>query len=719
MKKILILITILFSFNFLIIGQTIVYEKDFNEYSNYCHFPYDGWTEEGFEDYALWQFTGTNNYSGGDGSFLLHYGYGSNQFTGMTRAVSPIIDLSGYTVLQFNFLYGGRQWTDGFTIGMATRSGGGDWHTIYSYENTEVISGETGSTEVFQIVNNSDIGQSDVQICFFFDGTNHDCKYLCFDEFKITELIAHDIYTKEVTSTEQAVAGSDFNVEAEFYNAGTDTEDFDAILKVYNNAGTLIYTDTKPISNLAASEIVTINFDPYIVADNDEIFSFEVTHNLATDENNTNDIKEGIFNSYTTERQKVLLEIATATWCGGCPGVALAVDDFVSNGDMVIPVEYHANDDYAIDGLVTERFGANMYGSYALPTSVFDGKYVHVGGNANQSVYDDLLPYYQQRIAYNSPIHMTFSANQISTTEYDATVDIEKFAPLYDDDYKILIVLTESKIEHDWGGQTELNYVVRDIWPNFTGRNIDLYNNSNISEDFSISFDNVDEIENCELVAFVQDYTTLEVLQAIAIPLPDANQAPNVTFNVDNNATDIPVNTIFKIYFDQEVRNIDDSEITNSDLQDLITFNTSSKEAVDFTAEINDSKTIITITPNDNLSYETTCVITIQDVESLNNIPIEISSVSFTTEILEKINAIITNEINIFPNPSNGIIQISSNNDFSSVTIINIFGKIVYQTENDNDKTEIIDISGINAGIYIVQIKSNNNNIAYKKLIIH
>jgi hypothetical protein len=61
------------------------------------------------------------------------------------------------------------------------------------------------------------------------------------------------------------------------------------------------------------------------------------------------------------------------------------------------------------------------------------------------------------------------------------------------------------------------------------------------------------------------------------------------------------------------------------------------------------------------------------------------------------------NAIKIYPNPSSSIINIDCNEHFSTIRIIDIQGKMVLQS---NQKT--IDINGLEDGIYVVQVLTEN-----------
>lgn len=75
------------------------------------------------------------------------------------------------------------------------------------------------------------------------------------------------------------------------------------------------------------------------------------------------------------------------------------------------------------------------------------------------------------------------------------------------------------------------------------------------------------------------------------------------------------------------------------------------------------------------------------------------------------------NEILIYPNPTNDILNINygtNNIDIKSIGIHDMLGKKVYQ---NNSKVESIDLSNFNSGIYLIEISTENNGKITKKLI--
>ena len=72
--------------------------------------------------------------------------------------------------------------------------------------------------------------------------------------------------------------------------------------------------------------------------------------------------------------------------------------------------------------------------------------------------------------------------------------------------------------------------------------------------------------------------------------------------------------------------------------------------------------------------------------------------------------------ISVSPIPASGMIKISS--EFKtpcSVKIVDLAGKIIFnQSIYDNSKTVSLDLTGIPAGIYILEITSGNKSVVEK-----
>ena len=211
-----------------------------------------------------------------------------------------------------------------------------------------------------------------------------------------------------------------------------------------------------------------------------------------------------------TDRDMVILEIGTGTWCVYCPGAAMAADELVENGKDVAVIEYHSGDDYE----TTESAARvnNYYNITGFPTGIFDGILHHVGGNASSSIYNTYLPYYEERHAKPSLFTMDVMASYLGGTTWEVTVDAEMIYPYPENDDVVLqVVLTESHISETWFILDEINFVCRDMVPDHLGTALDF--DGNPTQTVTVEVDVPYELMNCEIVAFLQDNATKEVLR--------------------------------------------------------------------------------------------------------------------------------------------------------------------------------------------------------------
>ncbi|MXN92203.1 T9SS type A sorting domain-containing protein [Flavobacterium sp. Sd200] len=71
------------------------------------------------------------------------------------------------------------------------------------------------------------------------------------------------------------------------------------------------------------------------------------------------------------------------------------------------------------------------------------------------------------------------------------------------------------------------------------------------------------------------------------------------------------------------------------------------------------------------------------------------------------------NNISVYPNPVNNIATISANGQqIKNVSVINALGQTVLQTKSDK-----VDMTNLQKGIYVVQVEFDNNQIATKKIV--
>ncbi len=217
------------------------------------------------------------------------------------------------------------------------------------------------------------------------------------------------------------------------------------------------------------------------------------------------------------ERNMVLVEIHTGVYCCACPAAARGADELIANGDPVAIIEYHNfthNDPF-----FQSQFKSRMrfYNVYGWPTAYFDGTDSVVGGWIDSTNYYDYYPKVYERIEDSSSFTIDIKIWQYpnSDTTFTVSVIVTKVADYPQDTLHVMLVLAESHIPYQWGQTdiTEMNFVARDMIPDTVGTSavFELNTPEKFQYRIDVPLDYV--IENCELVAFVQNFKTKEVVQ--------------------------------------------------------------------------------------------------------------------------------------------------------------------------------------------------------------
>ena len=202
------------------------------------------------------------------------------------------------------------------------------------------------------------------------------------------------------------------------------------------------------------------------------------------------------------------------------------------------------------------------------------------------------------------------------------------------------------------------------------------------------------------------------------------NQGPIVIITPADQSTDVSTLARITFEFDESVVNAEGGEITDEDIIDMVILkeNDFEGEDVGFTGTINDDKTKITVIP-DTLKilqqyYAELIGGSVSD--EYGNALNESQSSTFTTMDDTGIDEnILSDQINLFPNPHKGEISLEFKvTGPKDIHVMDAYGKLIFSIEDVYDPIYKIDISDEPNGIYLIRVvlKEQNKSIDFKTL---
>lgn len=208
-------------------------------------------------------------------------------------------------------------------------------------------------------------------------------------------------------------------------------------------------------------------------------------------------------------RELVIVEIGTGTWCQYCPGASMGAHDLLTNGIAVGVVKNHNGDSFANTASNARN---TYYGINSFPSAMFDGMNKYEGGSNTQSLYSSYLPRVNARLAI--PSHYTISASGAHTgNNYMVVVNVDK--PEADTNTNVVLhaALTQSNIAMNWQGQTQVHNAMRLMAPSQSGTPVNLGTGEQTSIPLNFSIQTAWPVQDLELVLWLQNTVTKEILQ--------------------------------------------------------------------------------------------------------------------------------------------------------------------------------------------------------------
>ena len=639
-----------------------------------------GWSVAGL-GLGNWSVSPTNNAGGAANEMHLTW---SPQFNGLSRLVTPAVDLTGINSLVFSFKHALDNYTGNNIIGIATTSDGGTtWNEAWSQGyNT------SNSWTVSQEISTPDMGQANVQFCIFFNGNSYNINDWYFDDIMIFTLENLDLAITSPTLPDFIGSGETaFGINVFNFGATTVT----SVEATYEVEGMEPITETfeVEIPSLGSETLIfptTTLLSPgtYNVA-----YSINLVNGQEDDVLDNNTAEKAVFAAIGTAERIPMIEHFSSSTCGPCVSVNTQMLNFCNNNPgRFTYTKYQMNWPGNGDPYYTAEGGTrrDYYGVNAVPQCFLDGEdqgYAAV----QQTVFDQ----HAERTAFVD-IRGSFVVEG-NTINIKADV-----IPFIDADARVFVSVNEKETHNNVGGngETSFHHVFMKMLPDAQGTTVNLVTCEPQHFEFTqdMSGTHVEEMSDLEVSIWVQNYDSKEMFNSrFAYEYTEEHPyaVENLTLIQDEEAEentmvaswDAPTMgnpTGYNVYVNNELVAENISDLSYTFAGELGAFYT-----VAVVALYGDDKTSIKM------------------LTGMEN-----------TWSVEEVAASVCK---VYPNPANSQVRIEAENDIESVMVYNMLGALV-ETVNADSKTVNINLNQYSNGVYFFNIRQSNGVVTNQRVVV-
>ena len=726
-----------------------------------------GWTINGLGS-DNWSIASSNKAGGAANELLLYW---NPQFNGVSRFVSPALDLTNVESLAVSFKhyfdnYGGQS-----AIGIATSSDGINWNSAWEQNYST-----SGQYSVSEIISTTDMGKNNVKICIYFSGNSYNINNWYFDDIEVFTLENLDIRLVSVdipTIMDKGELDITFTVQ----NIGLTTiESFTAeFLDIScndDNSGTM--EEETFTANLAPMEKKQFTFSESITL-NPGTYNLPIdiinVNNTTDDDDTNNNLTKKFFVAMSNTNRTPMIEHFSSSTCGPCVSVNYAMNQLTNKYlDQFAYVKYQMNWPGTGDPYYTEEGGTRRfyYGVDGVPMVFLDGAsqgYAAITENVFLQCLE--IPAYADiRGAFN-----------VEGNTINVTADFMSYVKM--ENVKAFIAVNEKVTTGNVGsnGETEFHHVMMKMLGSADGNEmtINAGEYQRLEFSFDLSSTNVEDMNDLEVALWLQDYNSKEVYNShfayeytnhcypvqnhqmtengngyvVTWEAPEAGTPTGYMVKVNGevveanttnlsytiaNASGIQIAEVTALYGDKtSIPTVTSSVAGNDETpcpaptnlnavveQNVEGFDHNFKVTLSWEADQNSVSYFVVNLDGEDITVEDMSYVVGFDEEGEHSFtvtsvclngpsePSEVFNFEVKGESIEELN----NNFNIYPNPVKDLVMIQGRN-INSISVYNSVGVLVERIEVSNNETEI-NMSEYNTGIYFVQVNTENGTTTRK-----
>ena len=634
-----------------------------------------GWTVAGIGQ-NNWTISETRNAGGEKNELMLKH---NPTFIGISRFVSPAIDLTGKSNVVVSFKHYLDNYSGSHTIGIATTSdGGATWNDAWS----ETYNAD-GRYEVRQIVETSDIGQANVQFCIYYSGNSLNIDYWYFDDIVIYNLEDSDGDLDAIEVPDLVTVGYN-TVAFRLINKGSSVitsleasyqfEGHEWVTETFN-------TNMEPL----AAETFTFTTPTFLEAENYLLTVNLLKVNGATDDDPENNVlsKTVSVNISLTERIP-MIEHFSASTCVPCVNVNNLMLQFTQNNPGKFTyTKYPEHFPGSGDPYYYSEVGVrdNYYDVPWVPYVLLDG--VPQDGALTLEAFDAELE--------KQALVEIRGAFDVEGNRIMVTADLMAYAKL--ENVVAYVTVNEKTTTGNVGtnGETSFHHILMKMLPNASGTTLTITAGEyeHLDFDVDLSSTHVEEMNDLEVAVWLQKYSTKEVYNSHYLyeytthPYPVENLLLSANENTVTATWEAPATgnpTGYDVFINGELVVENHPALT------------------------------YTINPTEN-DYNVVEVRAVYEgektsVKALKGLFIPLS-----------VSEQVSQAVRLYPNPSDESVFVTSDADLQAIKLYDIAGRLVRHMTIRGTTTEL-GVKDLDGGIYFIQAIYSDGNTTTQKLVV-
>ena len=452
-----------------------------------------GWSIAGLGQ-NNWNISATNNAGGEPNEMWLYYG---PQFNGISRLVSPVVDLTGLNSVIISFKHCLDNYSGSHTLGIATTTDGGTtwntgWSQTYSQDGAYLVTSE---------ISTPDVGSANFQFCVYYSGNSYNIDNWFFDDIIVFTLENLDLAIAG-SSIPGIVPAGDLTVSMGVMNYGT--TEVTSVEASYEVSGMEPVNQTFNV-NIASLATQTLTFD--VPASLNIPGAYEVTMNIVKvngqddDVSDNNTLVKTVSVPINSVQRIPMIEHFSSSTCGPCVSVNNQMNTFCNNNaGRFTYTKYQMNWPGTGDPYYTQEGGVRRtyYGVSGVPDIYLDG----VGTN-NAAVNQNTFNQHADEPGY-------FDVRGSFTVDGNNIHIFADVMPYVDIDARVYVSINEKVTHGNVGsnGETEFHHVFMKMMPDGEGSTLAFTSGEMQHLEFTqdMSGTHVEEMSDLEVSIWVQNY---------------------------------------------------------------------------------------------------------------------------------------------------------------------------------------------------------------------